>query len=364
LVLQQYIQEILFRQHTCCLPQLGVFKLTHTPARYDVTNKTISPPGEIITFEETLTNDGGLVEWISQKELLVPAIAQLKMEKYIDDFKQLLKKGEPVVIPGVGKLHANTVGRISFEQEPPAITRDVLHVSPVIRQDASHKVTVGTKEVVNKQVVDHLTASSSTSSSSASSGPSTPPVPPATPSSGEGVKPPSATGATAASTATEDYEYEGYTREIPSKLRWLWIAIPVASVATAVIVWYSVNKNRPEITRAESVQTPAPVEAIPVPAAQTADSNSQAAAAAPATPAMLEYDIIFQVFPTRKAGESMYKKQKGWGQPVVLRANRDSSSFMLGEHFRTPAADTTTMKDSMTKKYTPKIKVFLELTKP
>jgi hypothetical protein len=338
-----------------------VFKLTHTPARYDVTNKTISPPGEIITFEETLTNDGGLVEWISQKELLVPAIAQLKMEKYIDEFRQLLKKGEPVVIPGVGKLHADAVGRISFEQEPPAITRDILHVSPVIRQDASHKVTVGTKEVVNKQVVDHLTASpSSSSSSSSSSTSSAPPVSPAT-SSGEGVKPPATTATTA---ATEEYEYEGYTREIPSKLRWLWIAIPVASVATAVIVWYSVNKNRPEITRAESAQNPAPVEATPVPAPPAADSSSQVAAAAPATPAILEYDVIFQVFNTRKDGEKMYRKQKGWGQPVVLRVNRDSSSFMLGEHFRTPAADTTTMKDSMTKKYTPKIKVFLELSKP
>lgn len=355
MVLQQYIQEILFRQHTCCLPQLGVFKLTHTPARYDVTNKTISPPGEIITFEETLTNDGGLLEWISQKELLVPAIAQLKMEKYIDDFKKILKKGEAVVIPGVGKLHANAVGRISFEQEPPAITRDVLHVSPVIRQDASHKVTVGTKEVVNKQVVDHLTASSSSSPASTSSAaPSSSPAQVA--SSDQSVKPPSAT------VPAEDYEYEGYASEIPSKLRWLWIAIPVACVATAAIVWWSVNRNRPQITRAESAVNPPPVEALPVPQQVSADSSAQAAAAATATPAMLEYDVFFQVFKTRKAGENMYRKQKGWGQPVVLKASNDSSVFKLGEHFRTPAADTTVMKDSVGKKYS--AKVFLELSKP
>ncbi|SHM81089.1 hypothetical protein [Chitinophaga sp. CF418] len=351
MVLQQYIQEILFRQHTCCLPQLGVFKLTHTPARYDVTNKTISPPGEIITFEETLTNDGGLVEWISQKELLVPAIAQLKMEKYIDDFKQLLKKGEPVVIPGVGILRANTVGRISFEQEPPAITRDVLHVSPVIRQDASHKVTVGTKEVVNKQVVDHLTASASSSSTSSASS-----VPPAA-SSDQGVKPPTTTATT--TPATEDYEYEEYTREIPSKLRWLWIAIPVASVATAVIVWYSVNKNRPEITRAESALNPAPVEAEPAPEPPAVDSSAQAAA----TPAVLEYDVIFQVYKARKAAENMYRTRTAWKQPVVLRTNADSSKFMLGEHFSTPPVDTTAIKDSIAKKYGV-TKVFLELSKP
>lgn len=357
MVLQQYIQEILFRQHTCCLPQLGVFKLTHTPARYDVTNKTISPPGEIITFEETLTNDGGLLEWISQKELLVPAIAQLKMEKYIDDVKKALKKGESVVIPGVGKLHANTVGRITFEQEPPAITRDVLHVSPVIRQDASHKVTVGTKEVVNKQVVDHLTASSSSSSSSSPSSSTSSATPPPAAASDQGVKPPSTVAPAA---ATEDYEFDGYTREIPSKLRWLWIAIPVACVATAVIVWWSVNKNMPQITRAESALPPTPVEAVPVPEhQQAADSAAQAQAAA--APAVLEYDVIFQVFKTKKAGENMYKKQKSWGQPVVLIANDDSTSFKLGEHFRTPAADTTAMKDSVLKKY--HAKVFLELSR-
>jgi hypothetical protein len=336
-----------------------VFKLTHTPARYDVTNKTISPPGEIITFEETLTNDGGLVEWISQKELLVPAIAQLKMEKYIDEFKQLLKKGEPVIIPGVGKLQANPVGRISFEQEAPAITRDVLHVSPVIRQDASHKVTVGTKEVVNKQVVDHLTASksSSSSSSSSTSPAASAPTPPAS-SSDQGVKPP----ATVAPAATEDYEFDGYTREIPSKLRWLWIAIPVACVVTAGIVWWSVNKNRPEITRAESALPPTPVEAVPVQVERAADSVAKAAAAA-AGPAMLEYNAIFQVYKTRKAGENMYKKQIGWRRRVVIRANKDSTLFMLGEHFQTPAADTTAMKDSVSKKYGATIQPFLEFSK-
>ncbi len=350
----------MFRQHTCCLPQLGVFKLTHTPARYDVTNKTISPPGEIITFEETLTNDGGLVEWISQKELLVPAIAQLKMEKYIDEFKQALKKGEPVIIPGVGKLQANVVGRISFEQEPPAITRDVLHVSPVIRQDASHKVTVGTREVVNKQVVDHLTASQSSSSSSASTSPaaSTPTPAPAVPASDQGVKPPS----TVTPAATEDYEFNGYTREIPSKLRWLWIAIPVACVVTAGIVWWSVNRNRPEITRAESALPPVPVEAVPVQVERAADSVARAAAAA-ALPSTQEYNVIFEVFKTRKAGESMYKRQVGWKRFVVFRANKDSTLFMLGEHFKTPAADTTAMKDSVLKKYGARIQPFLEFSK-
>lgn len=348
----------MFRQHTCCLPQLGVFKLTHTPARYDVTNKTISPPGEIITFEETLTNDGGLVEWISQKELLVPAIAQLKMEKYIDEFKQVLKKGEPVIIPGVGKLQANVVGRISFEQEPPAITRDVLHVSPVIRQDASHKVTVGTKEVVNKQVVDHLTASRSSSSSSASTSPAASTPAPVVPASDQGVKPP----ATATPAATEDYEFDGYTREIPSKLRWLWIAIPVACVVTAGIVWWSVNRNRPEITRAESAVPPVPVEAVPVQVERAADSVAKAAAAA-AAPTTQEYNVIFQVFKTRKAGENMYNKRLGWKQPVVLRANRDSTLFMLGEHFQTPTGDTTAMKDSVSKKYGATIVPFLEFSK-
>jgi nucleoid DNA-binding protein len=372
LVLQQYIQEILFRQHICCLPQLGVFRLTHTPARYDVTSKTILPPGEIITFDETLTNDGGLLEWISQKEHLVPAIAQLKMEKYLDDFRKVLKNGEAIVIPGVGQLQANNVGRISFDQEPPALTRDVLHVSPVIRQDAIHKVTVGNREMVGKQVVDHLTASpsSSSSSSSSSSAPAPTPAPEpvaTTPSTPASTVTTGNTGTTG--TASNDYEYE-YAQEIPSKLRWLWVAIPVACVVTAGIVWYSVNKNRPQITRAESALNPAPVEAAPVAASQAkADSAEKAAAtaAAAANAQEMAYDVIFATYKTRKGADDMFKKQSSWqkDKPVkfVLLANADSSSFMVAEQFNTPAADTTAVKDSIQQKYKPKFKVFIQPSK-
>jgi hypothetical protein len=319
-----------------------VFKLTHTPARYDVTNKTILPPGEVITFEETLTNDGGLLEWISQKEHLVPTIAQLKLDKYLDDFRQTLKRGDPVIILGVGKLLADSVGRITFEQEPLALTRDILHVSPVIRQDASHKVMVGTKEMVNKQVVDHLTASSSSSSSSSASSSSAAAAPAVT---DHPVTSPAAP-------AVAEYEYDGYAEEIPSRLRWLWIVIPAACVLIAVIVWYSVNKNRPQITRAESVVTPTPVEAVPVPAAAApADTTAQVAS----TAEVLDYDVVFKVYNTRKAAEAMYKKQKGWGQPVVIIYNTDSSVVKLGEHFQTPAADTTAIKEAIAKKYTAKV---------
>ncbi|MBW8683700.1 hypothetical protein K1Y79_05080 [Chitinophaga sp. B61] len=349
----------MFRQHICCLPQLGVFKLTHTPARYDVTSKTILPPGEIITFEETLTNDGGLLEWISQKEHLVPAIAQLKMEKYLEDLKRALKNGEKIEIAGVGTLHANAVGRVSFDQEPPALTRDVLHVSPVIRQDVSHKVTVGNREMVNNQVVDHLTASPSSKSSSSS--------PAATPAPTPAAAEPKVSTPSTPVTTGNDYEYEGYAEEIPSKLRWLWIAIPVASVLAAAGVWYSVNKNRPEITRAESAVNPAPVEAVPAVENQAAadSANEEAAAAAAATESqILEYDVVFSVYKTRKAAESMFKKQKGWGRPVVLINGPDSSTFYLGEHFRTAPADTTAMKDSIGNKYGAKGKTFIDLRKP
>jgi len=309
------------------------------------------PPGEIISFEETLTNDGGLLEWISQKEHLVPAIAQLKMEKYLEEFRQQLKKGEPVIIPGVGKLLANAVGRVSFEQEPLELSRDVLHVSPVIRQDASHKVTVGTKEMINNQVVDHLTASPSSSSSSTPSESKTPPATPAVPA--------------AVTSKPADYEYEGFAEEMPSKLRWLWVAIPAACVLTAVIVWYSVNKNRPEITRAESAVVPTPAEAVPVvPETQaTADSAAQAAAATEAQSGMLDYFIVIQTFKTGKAAEKMLKKRQGYGlKDLQLISNADSSFVRLGEHFRTLPADTTAMKDSIRKKYQEPVR--LEIKQP
>jgi hypothetical protein len=223
--------------------------------------------------------------------------------------------------------------------------------------------------MVGKQVVDHLTASPSSSSSSSSS--SSAPAPTSAP------EPVATTPSTPASTVTtgttgtggNDYEYE-YAQEIPSKLRWLWVAIPVACVVAAGIVSYSVNKNRPQITRAESAVNPAPVEAAPVASSQAkADSAEKAAAtaAAAANAQEMAYDVIFATYKTRKGADDMFKKQSSWqkDKPVkfVLLANADSSSFMVAEQFNTPAADTTAVKDSIQQKYKPKFKVFIQPSK-
>jgi len=226
-----------------------------------------------------------------------------------------------------------------------------LHVSPVIRQDASHKVTVGTKEMINNQVVDHLTASpSSSSTSSAPSESKTPPATPATPAT--------------VTTTPADYEYEGFAEEMPSKLRWLWVAIPVACVLTAIIVWYSVNKNRPEITRAESAVHPAPADVPATPEPQpVVDSAAQAAAADATPPGMLDYFIVIQTFKTGKAAEKKLKQRQGYGlKDLKMISNADSSYVRLGEPFRTPASDTTAMKDSIRKKYSEPVR--LEIKQP
>jgi hypothetical protein len=302
-----------------------LFKLKHIPARYDVTNKTILPPTEVVTFEETLTDDGSLLEWISQKEHLVSAIAQLKMNKYLDEFRRELKKGNTVVIPGVGQLKADVVGRLSFEQEAPLLTRDILHVSPVIRTDPGHKVTVGTKEVVNQQVVDHLTAAS----------------------------------APQAQTAAEGPEVEGYPEESSSRYTWLWIAIPIASVLAAAGVWWSVSKKT---TENKSVNTATAADTTPAQQNQVAADSAIMEPAVPAGPVVLDYDIIYKTYHNeRKTAESKHKQQVAWGHPVVIRYNEDSSIIKLGMNFQTPAADTTRMKDSVRIMYGNNL--FLELRK-
>lgn len=324
----------MFRQQTCCLPQIGVFRLKYTPARYDVTNKTIEPPGESITFDETLTDDGSLTEWIAQKEHLVTSIAQIKKDKYLEELKAFLKKGQVFEVPGIGKLKADAVGRLLFEQAPPVLTRDILHVTPVIRPDAAHKVTVGTREMVNNQVVDHLTAAADQHQIS-----TTPPT-------------------------TEYPEYHGYEEEIPSPLRWLWIAVPILSVLTAVLVWYTVSKKeKPGTPPANNARTTAVV--TDTPATQQAQAqpitDSAATTAIPDSLSELEYDVIISTHTKRKAGEKMFKDRLSWGQKeVVIRYNTDSTIVKLGIPFRTPAADTTANKQAVLEKY--KVgKVFLEL---
>lgn len=317
-MLQQFIQDSLFRQRRSCLPHLGVFTLEHIPARYDVTNKTIIPPAEEIGFSENREDDGKLMEWIAQREYLTPTVAKMKMDRYLDQLKQLLKSGKPFDIPGVGQLSADNVGRITFTPASMPLELDSLSLQPVIRTDVSHKVLIGDKEMVNNQVVNHVTASS-----------------------GPSVNVPAE-------------EYEVLEEEKPSRFLWLWIAIPaVLVIGTAVFIWgiYSMNKNN--AARSSAPVAPPPADTTARQAAAALDSAAQANTAPVVADSdkIIDYYVVVQTFRSVKAAETIRKKLEGHTNPPMTLMQGDSSVVRLAVRCSTRKADTTAQKETIRKEY-------------
>ncbi|SFE04375.1 hypothetical protein SAMN05518672_104246 [Chitinophaga sp. CF118] len=321
-MLQQYIQEVLYRQHTCSLPKIGTFTVQHTPARYDVTNNTIEAPGEKIIFEETWADDGRCAEWIAHKEHLMLSIARLKMDKYIEEFKATLQTGRPMLIPGVGQLQANTIGIISFTPEAQPLTWDTLHVKPVIRPDASHKITVGDKEVVGQQVTNHLTASPDHTSPMQD--------------------------------VQDIQDYPAFP-ETPSSFRWWWIGAPLGAILFAALIWWLAEQQDKNAS-----QTAAEAAAVDTMAiqkdVQQADTLPRASVV-PAGEDTIDYYAVIETFHDRKKADDKYAKRKDlWKQNVqLLYTTGDSTVFKIAAPLRSIRADTTRLKDSVAKEYKGKV---------
>jgi hypothetical protein len=305
LILEQYIQDVLFRQQVCIVPGIGTFTLQHIPAQYNIVDKSLDPPGQRVIFEDKWTDDGSCLEWISLKENLVPAIASRKLEKYIEDFKASLQSGRPLELPGIGSLQADPVGHISFSPENLPGRPDTLRLQPVLRQDAPPPpVTVGTTEVVNNEVVDHYT------------------VPP--------------------------WELE----EQQSRFKWWWVAIPIAAALVATAIWWFVSNQVPTESSAENagVTTPAVTDTMALPAEVTQTDTAGIVAAQPLSDT-LQYYVVFATYSNRNAAEKRLRKMQGWGLNVNIYSSKDSTKFKLAFPMRTTAADTAAKVEEIRKTY-------------
>ena len=314
MILEQYIQDVLFRQQVCIVPGIGTFTLEHIPAQYNVVDKSLDPPGQRVIFDETWTDDGSCLEWISLKENLVPAIATRKLEKYIADLKADLQTGRPLELPGIGTLQADPLGHISFEAESLPGGPDTLRLQPVLRPDATPRVTVGTTEVVNNEVVDHHAA-----------------IPP--------------------------WELE----EQQSRFKWWWVAIPIAAALVATAIWWFVSNQVPTESSAENAGvTPATaLDTMSLPQEVT-QTDTSIAVTPPAAGDTLQYYVVFARYSKLSPAEKRLNKLIGYGLPVEVYSNNDSTEFKLRYKFRTPAKDTTKNMKRVKDNYGPKETVYLE----
>jgi len=310
LILQQYIQEVLFKQRICVVPQLGTFSVQHFPAHYNSHAQTLTAPREQVMFTQQWQDDGSCVEWIALKENLVPAVAQRKLEKYLEELKAELQSGKPLVLPGIGQLQGDFTGNIHFHAEELPVEKETLDLTPIER------------------TTDSRTA------------PAFVPPPP------EALEP----------IMTEEVEdtLEAVTEE--SGFKWWWAAIPIAAIVIGLAAWWYLSGISKAVSQSE---TPPDTEVTAKQlAAAAADSIQKALADSTAKAAItpITYYAVVERYKDSTIAVKKQKQQLAWGKTLVLY-KRDSM-YRTAVELHSLVADTTVQRDSIRKVFGNK--VFLE----
>ncbi|NIG53748.1 hypothetical protein [Chitinophaga sp. Cy-1792] len=279
MILQQYIQEVLFRQRVCVIPQLGTFTLQHFPAQYNVKTQTLTPPWEQVLFSQTYQDDGSCLEWIALKENLVPSVAQMKLEKYLEEMKTELKTGKPMELPGIGVLQGDFTGNIHFFAERLPVTQDTIDLQPIRQESETSKQPAAPVEPPNEAVEPIMTAE--------------------------------------VEDTLEAIENEG-------GFKWWWAVIPVVLILGGVAAWWYVTQQHMSVDMAPPKTDSVAVTAPPVQQDSTAMAPVDSSAAVVAVPATdtLKYVAVYATFKnTPKDSTVAYKafeKQQSWGRTQVI----------------------------------------------
>ncbi len=138
-----YIEELLYRYNCVVIPEFGAFLSQNKSAHIHRSTNTIYPPTKLISFNEQLSsNDGLLVSYIANAERTsYERILSRTLEK-AKQWKQELRQGERINFTNIGELWLNREGKIQFQPEKkinyltssfglssvvsPAVTREVL----------------------------------------------------------------------------------------------------------------------------------------------------------------------------------------------------------------------------------------------
>ncbi len=114
--LENYISDLLYRYECVIVPEFGAFITQHVSAKIHETTHAFCPPKKIISFNEQIKhNDGLLANYIADIEKVPFAVASKKIQKRVNSLKSFLTEGETLSFDNIGDLMFNNEGKITFE---------------------------------------------------------------------------------------------------------------------------------------------------------------------------------------------------------------------------------------------------------
>jgi predicted 3-demethylubiquinone-9 3-methyltransferase (glyoxalase superfamily) len=114
--LETYISDLLYRYECVTVPEFGAFLTQKVSASIDDTSNTFYPPKKVVSFNEQIQkNDGLLAHYIADIEKIPFETAIQKIQTRVKGLKENLSQGKTITFPNIGDLEFNNEGKIQFE---------------------------------------------------------------------------------------------------------------------------------------------------------------------------------------------------------------------------------------------------------
>jgi len=114
--ISQYIKELLLLNDCVIIPEFGGFVANYKPATIE--NNQFFPPVKEVAFNNKLvSNDGLLINYISEVEGISYFAARQKLENFVAETQLTLEKNRNVYFEGVGYLHYDSSENLQFEPQ-------------------------------------------------------------------------------------------------------------------------------------------------------------------------------------------------------------------------------------------------------
>ena len=114
--LETYISDLLYRYECVTVPEFGAFLTHKVTASIDDANNTFYPPKKVVTFNEQIQkNDGLLAHYIADVEKIPFETAIQKIQTRVKGLKENLAQGKTISFANIGDIEFNNEGKIQFE---------------------------------------------------------------------------------------------------------------------------------------------------------------------------------------------------------------------------------------------------------
>lgn len=116
MLLETYISDLLYRYDCVTIPELGAFLTHKTSAKIHETTHAFYPPKKVVSFNEQLKhNDGLLASYIAEVEKIPHTAANEKIARQVKSMKAYLTQGEVIRFENIGQIVLNSEGNIVFD---------------------------------------------------------------------------------------------------------------------------------------------------------------------------------------------------------------------------------------------------------